>query len=170
VTRDAADLSPPVRDEKLRLVHAVSLSAAEQDAKRIVREFRSAARDPDAGVRQAVLNAAGSLPQPGLLELVGELRDGDPADRNAGETQRAGTPQAIHSMSATNEQQEQGDGGPPTMSASQLSTGAVTGRPHSGRAAPTTTSSGGVHLAHGAVVTAAHGYAAQAAQRKVTAR
>lgn len=74
------------RDERLRLVYAVALSATEQDAERVAREFRSVVRDPDAGVRQAVVIAAGYSPQPDLLELVGALRDSDPVDhvrRNA---------------------------------------------------------------------------------------
>lgn len=74
------------RDEKLRLIYAAALSAVEQDAQQVVDEFRNVVRDPDAGVRQAVVIATGYFPQPGLVELVGELRDSDTVDhvrRNA---------------------------------------------------------------------------------------
>ncbi|MFJ8635791.1 HEAT repeat domain-containing protein [Streptomyces sp. NPDC093568] len=74
------------RDEKLRLVYAAALSAGEQEAEHVVEAFRNLVGDPDAGVRQAVVIATGYFPQPGLVELVGELRDSDPVDhvrRNA---------------------------------------------------------------------------------------
>jgi hypothetical protein len=74
------------RDDKLRLVYAAALSASEQEGERVVQEFRNVVRDPDAGVRQAVVIATGYFPHPGLVELVGELRDSDPVDhvrRNA---------------------------------------------------------------------------------------
>ncbi|KAB1150552.1 HEAT repeat domain-containing protein [Streptomyces luteolifulvus] len=74
------------RDEKLRAVFAAAVSATEADADDLIREFGTAARDSDAGVRQSVIIATGYFPHPGLVDLVGELRDGDPVEhvrRNA---------------------------------------------------------------------------------------
>ncbi|NWF25889.1 HEAT repeat domain-containing protein [Streptomyces sp. PKU-EA00015] len=68
------------RDEKLRCVYAAALAADEADAERITGEFRNVTRDPDAGVRQAVIIATGYFPHPGLVDLVRELRDSDPEE------------------------------------------------------------------------------------------
>ncbi|HUR09599.1 MAG TPA: HEAT repeat domain-containing protein [Nonomuraea sp.] len=68
------------RGEKLALVYAVALAATEEHGERVTRAFQNIACDPDATVRQSVIVAAGYFPYPGLVDLVRQLRDGDPVD------------------------------------------------------------------------------------------
>ncbi|MGW8887829.1 HEAT repeat domain-containing protein [Streptomyces sp. NPDC055749] len=74
------------RSDKLVCVYAAALAAGEEDGEQVTQEFRNVTRDPDAGIRQSVILAAGYFPYPGLVDLVRELRDSDPVEhvrRNA---------------------------------------------------------------------------------------
>ncbi|MEV6775291.1 HEAT repeat domain-containing protein [Streptomyces syringium] len=66
------------RDERLRGLYALALTADDLRDGAVVNEFRAAASDPDPGIRQAVVVAAGYRPDPALVELVAELRESDP--------------------------------------------------------------------------------------------
>ncbi|GAB2842248.1 HEAT repeat domain-containing protein [Lentzea nigeriaca] len=66
-------------NDKLICVYAAALSAADEDGDQLAQAFRRVAGDPDAGVRQSVVIATGYFPHPGLLDLVRQLRDSDPA-------------------------------------------------------------------------------------------
>ncbi|MBB5122015.1 hypothetical protein AF335_08250 [Streptomyces eurocidicus] len=65
------------RDERLRSLYGLALVVDELDGA-VLEEFRTAASDPDPGIRQAVVVAAGYRPDPALVELVTQLRDSDP--------------------------------------------------------------------------------------------
>ncbi|WP_037612266.1 HEAT repeat domain-containing protein [Streptomyces albus] len=67
------------RGEKLICIYAAALAAGEGDGERITQSFRDLVRDPDAGIRQSVIIATGYFPYPGLVDLVRDLRDSDPA-------------------------------------------------------------------------------------------
>jgi hypothetical protein len=66
------------RDATLTAVYAAVLSATEQDAPEVVREFRPLAAHPDPGIRQSLIIAAGYFPTPDLLALVQPFRHTDP--------------------------------------------------------------------------------------------
>ena len=69
-----------IRNEKLICIYAAALAANEEDGEQVTQEFRNVARDPDAGVRQSLIIATGYFPYSGLVELVRDLCDSDPAD------------------------------------------------------------------------------------------
>ncbi|MGY0059855.1 HEAT repeat domain-containing protein [Streptomyces sp. LZ34] len=66
------------RSDTLVALYAAALTAPETQRRSLVEDFRAITRDPDPGLRQAVIIATGYLPWPGLVELVEELRDNDP--------------------------------------------------------------------------------------------
>ncbi|MFG2468118.1 HEAT repeat domain-containing protein [Streptomyces canus] len=75
------------RDDRLTAVYATAFTAPGAQVDAVVDVFRALAQDPDPGIRQSVVVATGYLPWPGLVELVRELADSDPADHvrhNAG--------------------------------------------------------------------------------------
>lgn len=68
------------RDAELTLVYAVALAATARDGEQVTQAFQNIARDPDPAVRQSVIIATGYFPYPLLVDLVRQLRDGDPVD------------------------------------------------------------------------------------------
>lgn len=66
------------RREKLIALYAAALVAPPAQDDSLVGDFREAMRDPDLGVRQAVIIATGYVSWSGLVVLVEELRDSDP--------------------------------------------------------------------------------------------
>lgn len=74
-------------NDRLVALYAAALAAPETQNGSLVEDFRAITGDPDAGVRQAVIIAAGYLPWPGLVELVEEMRDNDPDQQVRGNAQ-----------------------------------------------------------------------------------
>ena len=68
------------RNDRLRSVYAVALTAPAEQDEQIVDLYREVASDSDSGIRQSVIVATGYLPWPALQELVRELQSHDPAD------------------------------------------------------------------------------------------
>lgn len=66
------------RNETLTGVYTVALTAPEDEDENVLDDFRKVGQDPDPGVRQSLVTAAGYLPWRGLVELVADLHAHDP--------------------------------------------------------------------------------------------
>lgn len=75
------------RQDRLISLYAAVLAASETQDDSLVGRCREVMRDPDVGVRQALIIATGYLPWPGLIAVVEGLRDGDPERQVRGNAQ-----------------------------------------------------------------------------------